>query len=73
METVLVPEIIEKIFQFTEKHPYYMNLLCSRLWKLSKFSQNTVIELWRDYVLEERSQVSMELDLLSKSQRKLLI
>ena len=65
--------IIEKIFELTERHPYYMNLLCSRLWKLDKVTASVVQEVWQQYIYEERSQVAMELDLLSNNQRKLLI
>lgn len=66
-------KIIENIFSCTERHPYYLNLLCSRLWMRKKIAMENVTEVWQDYILEERSQVSIELDLLSKSQKKLLI
>ncbi len=65
--------IIENIFSCTERHPYYLNLLCSRLWMRKKISAEDVIEIWQNYTLEERSQVGTELDLLSNSQKKLLI
>ena len=66
-------KIIENIFSCTERHPYYLNLLCSRLWTRKKITEENVIEAWQNYILEERSQVGIELDLLSKSQKKLLI
>lgn len=65
-------EIIERIFYYTERHPYYVNLLCSRLWQQENLSLTTVDKLWQNYKWEERSQIAAELDLLSKNQRKLL-
>ena len=64
---------IDRIFYHTEQHPYYMNLLCSRLWKLEKIKLSDVDVVWGNYAFEERSQVANELDLLSNAQRKLLV
>lgn len=61
------------IFNCTARHPYYVNLLCSRLWRLSKTTEDAVFHTWHDYIQEEHSQVASELDLLSTSQRKLLV
>ncbi len=69
----LEPEVLIEIFNCTERHPYYVNLLCSRLWKLDDRTAEAVRGLWRAYAIEERSQVSGELDLLSQNQRKLLV
>ena len=40
---------IEKIFYHTEKHPYYINLLCSRLWRLEKITDDIVDQVWWEY------------------------
>jgi uncharacterized protein len=64
---------IKQIFNHTARHPYYINLLCSRLWKLKKVILSDVDIAWAEYLNEERSQVANELELLSNSQRKLLI
>lgn len=64
---------IDRILDHTEQHPYYMNLLCSRLWKSKIIKVTDVDDAWSHYVLEERSQVANELDLLSNAQRKLLV
>jgi uncharacterized protein len=72
-EEILNKKIIENIFTCTERHPYYLNLLCSRLWTQSKITEKNVMEIWQDYIMEERSQVAIELALLSNSQKKLLI
>lgn len=62
------------IFLVTQRHPYYINLLCSRLWRLNAPpSSKDVISSWQQYVMEERAQVATELDLMSKNQSKLLI
>jgi uncharacterized protein len=66
-------KVIKNIFVCTERHPYYLNLLCSRFWTQKKMTHDRVVEIWQNYVIEERSQVAIELDLLSHSQRKLLI
>jgi len=63
----------EKIFHYTERHPYYVNLLCSRLWRLKKITSKSVEKTWAQYCLEEQSDVANEMDLLSDAQRKLLI
>jgi uncharacterized protein len=70
---ILDTKTIENIFMCTERHPYYLNLLCSRLWSQKKITDEKVKEIWQDYMVEERSQVAIELDLLSQSQKKLLI
>ena len=69
---ILEEGVIDRIMGRTERHPYYVNLLCSRLWRKKKINNNLVDSAWRDYTFEERSQVANELDLLSNSQRKLL-
>lgn len=69
----LDPKMIDNIFFCTERHPYYLNLLCSRLWMQKKITAENIMQIWQDYTLEERSQVGIELDLLSRSQKKLLI
>lgn len=65
--------IIEKIINYTERHPYYINLLCSKLWKQTHTpSIDSVDATWQNYITQERSQVASEIELLSKNQRKLL-
>ncbi len=66
-------DAIKQIFHYTERHPYYINLICSRLWKLNKITKATIDTVWNAYICEERSQVANELDSLTNSQRKLLV
>src|SRR3990167_5938623 len=61
-------EIIGRIIYYTERHPYYMNLLCSKLWKQEFVPTiDSVDEMWQNYVTQERSQVASEIELLSKN------
>lgn len=65
--------VFESLFACSERHPYYVNLLCSRmLLKKEKPSAEDVENMWLQYVLEERSSVASELDMLSRNQKKLL-
>jgi AAA+ ATPase superfamily predicted ATPase len=68
----LSDETFNKIIRITERHPYYINLICSKLWKKGLPTPEDVESVWKNYVMEERSQVANEIELLSKNQRKLL-
>jgi AAA+ ATPase superfamily predicted ATPase len=69
----LSTRVLECIFNYSERHPYYINLLCSRLLLEKTLPKTELIEkVWNQYVMEERSSVASELELLSKNQRKLL-
>lgn len=68
--------VIEEIFKLTERHPYYMNVLCDKLWVY--YSEHipttkTVEDVWQDYVLQEESKIAKELGSLNTSQKKILI
>lgn len=65
--------VLSAIFYCSERHPYYINLLCSRMFfNRDIATEKTIYDLWDKYVLEERSSVAAEVELLSKNQRKLL-
>lgn len=65
--------VINVLFDHSERHPYYLNLLCSRMLQLKKIpSAENIEKIWHQYVLEERSSVASEMDMLSRNQRKLL-
>ena len=64
---------LEAIFSYSERHPYYLNALCSRLLLESMPSVGNIEKIWAQYALEERSHVALELELLSRNQKKLLI
>ena len=66
-------ETLKALFSCSERHPYYLNLLCSRMvYEQLKPTRTTINNLWNKYVLEERSNIGAEVELLSKNQRKLL-
>lgn len=66
-------ETLRSLFSHSERHPYYLNLLCSRMvYAKLKPSRSTIDDLWNKYVMEERSNVGAEVELLSKNQKKLL-
>lgn len=66
-------EAMRALFSYSERHPYYLNSLCSKmLFKNDLPTKTTIDSMWEQYVLEERSNVASELELLSKNQRKLL-
>lgn len=64
---------LDSIFAYSERHPYYVNLLCARILLERKLPDFEVIEkIWHQYAMEERSSAAAEMELLSKNQRKLL-
>lgn len=72
--SALEDNVLALIFKHSKRHPYYLNLLCSRAFILDiKPTEKAIDELWSQYIMEERSNVASELDLLSKNQRKLLV
>lgn len=67
-------EALSLVYEYTELHPYYMNVLCSRMMRLDMPpAKEDITALWNQYLSEEKSNVSSELEMLSKNQRKLLI
>lgn len=70
----ITPNTINAILMITEQHPYYVNLLCSRLWLTNKLpTESDVASTWKKIAAEEKSQLGSEIDLLSDNQRNLLI
>ena len=70
----LSQEALEAVFRLTERHPYYINKLCSILWRENVPPTADVIEeTWRHYTQENKSMTERELSLLPLSQRRLLM
>lgn len=66
--------VLDKIFYYSKCHPYYINILCSRLWQQDMPPSVThVVSVWHNYVVEERGRVANDLEGLSHNQRRLLI
>ena len=74
MGKVISQKTIEQILDITENHPYYVNILCRKLWLLDNPpNEKDIEEVWRQYAFEERANVLNEIDLLSPNQIKMLI
>ncbi len=67
--------VINEIFKLTERHPYYLNALCDKLWSSEENSPTVIAvqKVWNDYVLQEESKIAKELSSLNTSQKKILI
>lgn len=71
---LLEESTLDEIFTLTQQHPYYLNVLCHRLWsQKERPNVATVLSSWEQYVLEEKSQIMAELELLSANQAKMLL
>lgn len=72
-KTTLKDGVIEKIFQHTELHPYYMNVLCQILWEQNTSPDiNSVDRAWSNYVTNQRHMISHDINELTPNQRKIL-
>lgn len=66
-------EAIDAILTATARHPYYVNLLCSRLWRRPAPPTPVPIEEeWTAYVMQEPSWHASEVSQLSPNQRAVL-
>lgn len=66
--------VISKIMQLTNRHPYYVNYLCDILWTLSEKTptEKKVKTAWDNVIAEEWSDAVRELANLPLNQRKIL-
>lgn len=67
-------EVIERILELSETHPFYVNFLCSKLWQKNKppTNINDVDAAWGECLLSEERRLIEELDKLTITQRLLL-
>lgn len=70
-------DTLSAIFTVTERHPYYINVICNTLWKFFEDKSqppdvNAVKKYWQEYIYTERARISRELSHLSFGQRKIL-
>jgi AAA+ ATPase superfamily predicted ATPase len=67
-------DLIALILMITEKHPYYVNVLCHKVWAYEKTpAEKDILAAWHKFAMEERTNILSEIDLLSKNQAKMLI
>lgn len=70
----LSEEIFYEIGKLTEWHSYYVNLLCSRLWRFDSLpTKNRILKVWEELVQIDRVDVIKALNSLSVGQQKILI
>ena len=72
----LEKSVFDEIFLLTERHPFYMNVLCDKILSYCETrapSTIDVTQLWQDYIFQEKSKTAKDLSSLSTSQKKLLI
>lgn len=73
-KTTLPSILFTVIFNCSERHPYYVNKLCSLIFREPHLpTSDTVNEIWRQYVNENIARVEQEAVLLKLNQRRLLI
>lgn len=67
-------ELVQRIIGLTEEHPFYVNLLCSKLWQKNKqpISISDVDLGWHECLLCEERRLIGELDKLTLAQRLVL-
>ena len=73
---ILDDAVMSVIFKLTERHPYYINVLCDKIWIVCTENLPTVglvEELWQEYILQEESKIAKDLSSLNTSQKKILI
>jgi len=66
-------DAIERIFAYTELHPFYMNVLCQMLWgKQDIASVEEIDTIWHNYVKAQRHIISHDIMKLSINQRRVI-
>ncbi|MFO1259156.1 MAG: hypothetical protein U1E78_12205 [Gammaproteobacteria bacterium] len=68
-------EVLKEILSLTERHPFYVNKLCDRLWSLNKKSGPTLLmvsQAWKEIIEEEKSDAIKDILLLSAGQKAVL-
>lgn len=72
--TTALGDTIQTILDLTERHPYYVNVLCHKIFSANIIpSENEVQKAWHQYAMAEKSNVTNGIDLLSRNQAKMLI
>lgn len=73
-KNTLPSEAINQILMLTRRHPYCLNMLCSRLWLRDNVPTKTIIQkTWEEYVDQESRSLSSEINRLSANQRAVLL
>ena len=68
-------KVINEILSLTERHPFYVNKLCDRLWSLNQKKPPDITEVtqaWIEIIEEEKSDVVKDILQLSAGQKAVL-
>ncbi len=69
----LSSDLLETIFTLTELHPYYVNLLCNKLWELNSIpTLEQINSCWDKALFENSGKVIADLDSLNSNRIKVL-
>lgn len=69
----LVDDVLQAMFDVTECHPYYVNILCAYLFQLECFPEEVdVIDCWEKIAKEEQSSVAKDIEFLTGKQKQLI-
>lgn len=65
---------LNQIFLMTERHPYYLNKLCDRLFRESQLAASVefINQTWEIILLEEKSDAVKDISMLSLGQKNVL-
>jgi len=67
-------ECIEQILLLSQRHSYYLNVICSRLWRNEKmFVLDDINHVWQQYLAEEQDRIGADIAKLGNYQRQLLL
>lgn len=71
----LSQEVISLVLELTERHSFYMNVFCQKIWEEAKAPahREEIEKLWHNYVQTQRRNISLDVMKLSANQRKILI
>lgn len=71
---ILDDATINRIFDLSARHSYYVNALCRRLWQLDKQPDvATVLHEWQQLASEKRYEINRDFESLTPIQRTILI
>ena len=64
--------VFNKLMALTELHPFYVNLLCHKLWKETLPNVEKVENAWHECMEEESRRIRAEIEKLTRNQQDLL-
>jgi len=69
----LPDDVLTAIIAYAESHPYYVNLLCNKVWELNKKPDGKEIErCWNDTLTENKGKIIADLESLNTNRLKVI-